>query len=95
MLQNRVSGAVATGTRRVDTDRWRASPAPNRVATLTVDEAVTALHGASLKYALAKQSNDSYNCVLKAALICDDSDAYGVGLTWLPSQAYSLGTNLR
>ena len=37
--------AVATGTRRVDTGRWRASPAPNRVATLTVDEAVTALHG--------------------------------------------------
>ena len=46
--------AVPTGIRRVDTDRWRASPAPNRVATLSVDEAVTALHGASLKCALIK-----------------------------------------
>ena len=34
-----------TGARRLDTDRWRSSPGPTRVQTLTVDETVAALYG--------------------------------------------------
>ena len=36
---------IPTGARRLDTDRWRSSPAPNRVQTLTIDETVAALYG--------------------------------------------------